>query len=280
MSVNTDLPLILGADGTLGYGTKNSIVDELRVYGRALTADDVAQLYASTAKYVSVDNGESITYYDSLNSAIDVAESGDVVKLLVDIEEANVTVPTGIVLDLNGKALTVDTLYAEDGAAVVDTSVQNGRLTVNTSATLKDTDNSYGGSFYVAMKLDGDNTYAFVPMLLQAKATATSDSTMSVKIRPAVKMGEDISATTNGLFGNGAADNGLSFAVRVNWTTEDDTDGSQTLTFADSLIAEAYTAGMAITLDMSGIPANTALSVDLVIASDLGAETVSNLYTK
>ena len=282
ISINAGLPLILGADGDLGYGTHNSVVDELRIYDKALSADEINQLYTATAKYVAIEKDDTVNYYDTLDVALEEAVNGDVVKLLTDRIETNITVPTGVTLDLNGNTLTVDTLYAVADTAVVDTTNAEGRIVVNDSATLLDTDNAYGGYSYVAMKLDAeddDNTYALVPMILQAKADVTSDSTMSVKIRPVVNIG-DVTAKTNELFGNGAQDNGLQFAIRVTWTAEDETEGKQTLTFADTLIAEAYTAGKAMTLDMSGIPANTALDVDLVIVSALGAETVSNLYTK
>ena len=282
ISINAGLPLILGADGDIGYGAHNSVVDELRIYSRALTSFEVETLYTSMANYFAIEKDDTVNYYDTLDVALEEAVNGDVVKLLTDRIETNVTVPTGVTLDLNGNTLTADTLYAVADTAVVDTTNAEGRLVVNNSATLLDTDNAYGNYSYVAMKLDAEddaNTYALVPMILQAKADATSDSAMSVKIRPVVNMG-DVTTKTNELFGDGATDNGLELAIRVTWTDEDGNEGKQTLTFADTLVAEAYTAGKAMTLDMSGIPANTALDVDLVIVSALGAETVSNLYTK
>ncbi|MBO5355869.1 MAG: metallophosphoesterase [Clostridia bacterium] len=48
-TIDAGYNLILGADGTGMYGANNCLLDELRVYDKALTADEVAQLYESTA---------------------------------------------------------------------------------------------------------------------------------------------------------------------------------------------------------------------------------------
>ena len=235
---------------------------------------------------VSIEKDGNTKYYDTVKGALADATSGDTVKLFTDLTETNITLSTsGVTLDLNGNTLTVDTLYALKGTAVVDTRNGMGRLVVNTSATLLDTENSYNGDRYVAMHLtDNDNvsTFAFLPVILQVKTSNITDSTVNVKLRPVVDMGDSAITTreTNKLFGNGAADNGLKFIIRVKWTYENGNQGVQDFTFKDTLIAQAYTADKAMTLALSGIPANTALSIDLVVSSALGAEIVSNVYTK
>ena len=237
-------------------------------------------------KGVAIDRDGTMTYYDTLKAALTASQSGDVVKLVADVKETNITLSTsGVVLDLCGNKLTVNTLYAVKGTSIVDTCNGKGRLVVNSSATLLDTQNSYGGKNYVAMHLtesDNEKTYAFMPMLLQTKSSGITDSALSVKVRPVVDMGEasQTTETTNGLFDDGVSDNGLSFIVRVTWTYENGNLGKQEFAFADALIAQAYGQDKAMTLALSGIPANTALSVDLVVSSALGAELVSNIYTK
>ena len=69
------------------------------------TVTSATTLYAKWSyKVASVTHNSTVTYYDSLQKAINAASSGDTVQLLADTTE-NVTVGENIKLDLNGKVL-------------------------------------------------------------------------------------------------------------------------------------------------------------------------------
>ena len=60
-----------------------------------------------TAAIASVTHGEAITYYASLQAAVDAAEAGDTVTLLVDLKEEK-ALTQRVDVDATGKSITID----------------------------------------------------------------------------------------------------------------------------------------------------------------------------
>ena len=270
----------------LNSGRVTFVVEHVYTYGSsdvALCTQPIS-LNIHSGRIMIEKDGE-ITYYDTLAAAFEAAESGNVVKLVADHTESAVTLAkAGVVLDLNGKKLTVDTIFAVKGTSIVDTSDRLGRLVVNNTAVIQDTENAYDNDKYIAMHLTEDddaNTYAFVPVIIQAKASELNDSEMSVKTRPVVDMGiaSETTAMTNEIFGNGILDNGLSVKVRVSWTDSNGSMRVQELAFSDTIVMNAYSDGKAIAMNMSGVPSAEDLTVTVVVASSIGMEVASTVYS-
>lgn len=122
------------ADGTL-TDTWTGVNEDGNIFtSDAEKADYIA--LEGVYKAASVTSGETVTYYTTLQAAIDAAQSGDTVTVLTDIElTEGVTVAADdqITLDLNGKTITGKP--AEAAAYAVITN--KGALTITDSTTEK-----------------------------------------------------------------------------------------------------------------------------------------------
>ena len=114
--------------------------------------------------------------------------------------------------------------------------------------------------------------YVFVTVVPQSKPVAVdpnNENRFSVEVRPSISGG---GVTTSAVLKDGAADNGLTFAFRVDCV---DATGavSETLEFvvSDELVKSVYTNGTSIKLTVNGANSTFAKYViNLVITSDTG----------
>lgn len=96
----------------------------------------VADAYEDVITSLYDANGKKVTLAEKLNNA----KSGDVVTVPYDTTLSNVVLNAGVVLDLNGKRLTVDTLASFGD--VIDGSNGNGYLVVTKNNVLLSTSES------------------------------------------------------------------------------------------------------------------------------------------
>lgn len=73
-TMDTGLPLILGADGKLIYGAQNLLMDELRIYSRALSAADVGALYTQYAEDANAANAAGTL--SNMRTAVEAVVTG------------------------------------------------------------------------------------------------------------------------------------------------------------------------------------------------------------
>lgn len=214
---------------------------------------------------INVETGKG---YGDVTDALDDAAAGQTVKMLKDYEEAMVIITKGVTLDLNGNTLTAGYLVAFNGNHVVDNGETKGVLKINQNNISLASDNAM---MPVWNEADG---YMFVSVKHQYKVTEISDDTIAVIYRPS------IGTEYNTLFANGAADNGIKFVVRFEWTTTDGDFSYQDFVLTDSGIAYSYTNNKSIQLTVNGLADITNdVTVSVMVVSHLNVETVSQVYT-
>ena len=101
-------------------------------------------LLDATVYYPEVIVGDET--YKSLADALTVAQSGDTVKLLADVQVEDILLTNGVTIDLDGNTLTVDALtaYAEnlaDGYIIDSSNGNNGLLVIEKDAAVFKSDN-------------------------------------------------------------------------------------------------------------------------------------------
>ncbi|MHC4621174.1 MAG: LamG domain-containing protein, partial [Planctomycetota bacterium] len=114
-TINTnDAPIAIGCNlgsaGGIGGAYFDGMIDDVRIYDRALTAEEIEQIYqsASPVNYYYIDgvNGDDLndgltleTAFEHIQVGIDAAEDGDTVLVYPDVYVEE--------LDFDGKAITV-----------------------------------------------------------------------------------------------------------------------------------------------------------------------------
>ena len=219
------------------------------------------------------------TYYSDLTKALAAAQADQIVKMLAEVEVSGyVIVDNGATLDLNGNKLTASGVITFSGSHIVDNSTDNsGILVVAKNRLIIDKDNKhlpiwngegyqFGGITEIKRKLndmdaDGKVKYAFKPLF---------------------------DADILSLLANGTESSGVSVAVRVTWTTEQEgkkISHSQDFVFSDSHI-QAFIAGYAngsytkqFAVTMSGLEGIGEITVHTVIKTATGVEIMSNPST-
>ena len=122
-----------GAPEIAAYSLDNVRAKAYYPAGNETWTEDVMQNYGGTITWVPVVNGAATVGgvgYATVAEALKAAKAGDTVQLLQDTEAAEVIVKDGIILDLNGYALTADYVFAVNGANIVDNSSDNTSLLI------------------------------------------------------------------------------------------------------------------------------------------------------
>ena len=199
--------------------------------------------------------------YTTLDAALSAAVSGDTVRLLADVEEIEVSINKGVTLDLNGYKLTANYVVAFTGNYIVDNSADStGLLVVNKNNMALLSLNPENAQLPVWNEVDG---YHFFKLKQQQQFSG------QVTQEQFVYMFRPSQTQFNKYMKNGAADNGISFKVRLSWTDSTGITGSKDFAFSDSLIGSVYENNRALTLTATGFASylDKDLSVSYVVTS-------------
>ena len=137
-SGDLSLDLNLGADGNGWYGVSNSEIDELRIYDKALSEDEIGELYTYYANYESFDMSEGLILYSSFDGENANDESGKG-------HNGTVTGNVGYVNGISGKAL-----YIESQGAYLSSAADNYVSYGASNAIIPNTDDFTFNMFFKA----------------------------------------------------------------------------------------------------------------------------------
>ena len=172
-------------------------------------------------------NTSTNTAYDNVADALAAAEAGQTVLVLRDQAAVKVLVTPGVILDLNGHALTATYAVGFSSAHIID-SAATGRLITALDNLILDDANSmipvYDGEGYIftqagfAIREDGGHT-----------GEGFKIDAVAYPVRMDVV----------DLLKDGAADNNIQIVILLSWDTADGT-GSQRFVFKDDVVAQVY----------------------------------------
>ena len=220
---------------------------------------------------VGLYRGDSVTYHDTVEEALALANGGTVV-LLRDVTAGQVVIPKNVTLNLNGCTLTAD--------AVI---VFNGKVTdqKNTGKIVVDRDmlgimGGNGGKLPV-WNPEG-NCYTFASANYQQMVRVAADRASAQYI-----FIPNFDRATLDLLSNGGVDNGISVKVLLSWNGG---ASQQIYTFSEELIARVYSSANAqgvcsqvFMLTVSGIAGIEDMTACTVIESSIGGRS-SNVVSQ
>ena len=217
---------------------------------------------------VSLSNGTTTSYFNSVEEALIAAEGGTI-KLLADVSAGQIIIPKDFTLDLNGYALTADMLVVFNGK-IVD-SGENGKIVVEQNL----------------MKVIGDND-GNLPVWNAAEACYTLTT---VRYQQMIQVAEDLSSAkyifvpnldkeTIALLADGGKDNGISVKVLLSWNNG---SSQQIFTFSEELVATVYgsanasgTLGKVFQLTVTGFAGIEDMTACAVVESTAGGKAVND----
>ena len=166
------------------------------------------------------------TVYDNVADALKAAEAGQTVYVLRDHAVANVLVTPGVILDLNGHALTATFVVGFNNAHIVD-NVGSGRLNVAAQNVVLDAENNaipvYDGAGFIFTKAG---------FAIRQDAEWSDGFKIDAVAYP-------VNTAVAELLKDGGADNKVQVAIILTWDTADGT-GSQRFVFTDEVISQVY----------------------------------------
>ena len=129
--------IIKGADGKAIYGLIDNMPTGYNV--QKTTEDGIQSAILVKANYAEYDsNNNIVTYYPTLSSAFTNATSDNTIKPLKNVTETvAVTMPAekSLILDLNGKTISISTTITNNGTLQVNDSTNKGNLKTTKSIT-------------------------------------------------------------------------------------------------------------------------------------------------
>ena len=217
-------------------------------------AENVARNTATSAEYATV------------KEALEAAEAGQTIILLVDHTEDIIAVLPGVTLDLNGYELTASYVVGFDTAHIVD-SVGDGRLVTGVENVVLDEENAmaaiYDGEGYLFTKIGfairQDTGYTGEGLRINAMAYPVD---MNV-----VKLLQD-----------GSADENIQIVILLSWDANDGT-GYQAFTFTDAVVGNVYSSndgtwsgyGKMFSMTITGYEDITGLRARIMVLSGTNA---------
>ena len=214
-------------------------------------------------------NTESVTYYETVKDALDVAKSGDMVIMLAnDNTNQLALVPSGVTLDLNGKILDASYFIGVNGSQVMDSvesATQRGRINANLKYVTFAKDNTY-----IPVMTDTGYLLAKPFTFHDGGKTPEYGDTTDLLFRPVTGSGY-----INSLFKDekGMSDNGLSVVVRLTWLAPDGKNTrSQDFKYNDAMVSEVYSLGKGFTFRVSGLSKYKNMNLEILIISNTGVE--------
>lgn len=161
--------------------------------------------------------------YETLAEALEDAKAGDVIALLGDAEEAEVSVSDGRTLDLNGHSLTAG--YVTIFGNIVDGSDDNsGRLVVNEDQFM------IGNPDNAQLPIKTESGYAFVELeMFVAKDITVKEKKYDVAFEPRFE------AAAVELLKNNVKGSGVEIVVQANWNVNNKV-GKRNFVFTEELV--------------------------------------------
>ena len=205
-------------------------------------------------------------YYDTLESAIESAQSGDTILLLTDTEIESLKLLGGVTLDLNGHTLTAGDVVAFAGNGIID-RVGGGLLKVDRNRILLQKDNPQ-------LSIWNGEGYVFISCRKLDTETVLFPGGTGLTFLPYLDV-EDYA-----LLAQGTAISGVCLEVKVSWVGSNGLPASATFVYSDELMqcffdsydAETGRFGSAFTLTLTGSNAMRNLDFDIYFRSETGAE--------
>lgn len=201
--------------------------------------------------------------YESFDEALAAAQDGDTVQLISDVTVTDViTILKNITLDLNGHTLTAGGLAFFGYGAVVDNGEVTGLLAVPYRFLMMN------NATYPMLPVwnEAGTGYVFTTVNPQAKVVSVDEDSFYVNFRPSISR-EGVS--TLAWFANGAADHGISFAIKIHCFKDDRDVEAFEFVVEDEFIKTVYTNGTSFKLNVNG--ATTMFDeykVEIIVASD------------
>jgi len=246
--------------------------------GVNVTIDDTGVTLTRKSTVAANGNDDYATVQEAIYAA--AANSTDkTVKLLCDVtENTTIIVNKNVTLDLNGFDLTAPYVVAFAGSHVKDGNTEKGLLKVPQGNIMLQANNAQmpvwnetNGYYFTGMKLSYD------------EMTAPEGLVFKSSFKPSFgKPGADALSFAKQYFvdDEAASDNGLQIIIRLSWTGSSGNKISQDFLYTDALVKDVYAASNKVfTLGITSLPTENEVSVKVVVASDTGAEFVSNGWT-
>lgn len=252
-------------DGTVFNGVNSiSMTNDI---GEKITY--IEKTNVGTGVYVAqIDERRFYTVEDALAAAV----SGETVMLIADcVEKANLLVPGGVTLELDGYTLEAPVFATTTGSQVLN-SKTSGILKVPQNGMAINNGNTY---IPVWNGVDGYYLIRF-GWTTQVSKNAQTDS-VSYYFLPKPRNGSTDNLEVVRLWQDGASDNQIKIEGHLEW---DGADGKHTmiLRYDDAVISTVYTGNPTLTgsacfiFTASGVSGFTNAKVNGVIVSDLGPE--------
>ncbi|MBR2038550.1 MAG: hypothetical protein IKA09_12630 [Lachnospiraceae bacterium] len=223
------------------------------------------------------------TNYTSLEKAIDAVKEGGTITLIEDVTATNdVTINSGITIDLNGNSLNMGTNYLISYGDVVDNSTdKSGRLKISSYAA-NETEGVAEGTpkaklaadnSHMPVYIESEDAYMLASMKPQATVTAKETDYFTSVSRPS------FGATQVEKLKNGATAAKLQFIIRLDWT-KDGISESQEFYYSDSLVQTVYGQGKAFSVTITGLTNYVDnMMVTEFVKADLGVVLKNNSFS-
>ena len=216
-------------------------------------------------------HGETTTYYDTVEAALDEAVEGSRIYLLTNVTAGQVIVKPGVFLDLNGFALTADLVVAADGS-IYDESNGAGKVIVKKeNFAVVDSDNGQ-----LPLWNPEDNCYIFADVNYQHMLNLAEDKSYAQYIFIPNFSGEALE-----LLKDGSMDNGVSVKVCLSWNKG---ASQQIYTFSQEMVDQVYgsanangTLGKVFQLTVTGIEDIRDMTVWAKVETATGGEVSSQI---
>ena len=210
-------------------------------------------------------------YYGSIEEAL-AAANGQTVTVLRDYvnTSAYLVVVNGATLDLNGCTVTVAGLVAFKGSYVVDNGATKGLLEVP-NGNLVIYNNTFNDTTATVTALpvwnEAGTGYIFVAVKSNFNFSAAEDK-ITVNFKPSIS---GAGVTTSAVFGNGAADNGISYKVIVHCYNASGEVEAIEFAVSDELLASVHSNNTSVKFVLSGATDSfSEYVIELQIVSDAG----------
>ena len=205
----------------------------------------------------------------SLEGALAAAKSGTTVTLQEDTTAAQVVVPKGVKLDLNGHTLTSDFIVVVNGQ-LFDSTNSTGKIVIPQDMLTIVGDNNG----VLPVWNPNENCYVLAKATYQQMLRAAADNSYAQYI-----FIPNFDSKTVALLADGGADNGVAITVQLSWNNG---ECQQKYTFPDEMVKQVYSSGgrLVFMLTISGIAGISDMKISAVAESAAGGairSTVQNL---
>jgi hypothetical protein len=254
------LPVTLSYDAADIY----NLAGEQISFAMAAGAVTVVKTDAVALHRYYVDGGAITDYYNDLEQALMVAKSGTI-RLLADTTISASFVNSDVVLDLNGKVLSAQTLVAMNGATILDggeACVGGGLLQIAEDNLIFARNNGQN----VLPVWNGIDGYVFTKVTIQQLSRAGATGASQYIFLPSYT-----NAQASALMADGGSDNGITIKVYLNWHQG---VSEQYYTYNDDKIQQVFdgTGRWVFSLNVNGIGSIADMAASAVVISDSGVQ--------